>query len=246
MKWLFSALLLANIGLFMWASWYKDMGIEPARKPRPPVNAEKMLPLTTPGLKLTPRPASGDRLELLTPAEREAFGSETFCYTIGPFESRELANKAGAFLKEMQLEYGTRTADDRSESSYWVFIPPLATRQEVQAKIKELAKLGFKEHFITEEAGRDNAISLGVFAQRDNAESLMDELRSKGIEAKLETRYRLRLLHWLNLRAADLTESQVERLAQIDWGPAEIRVRQTACSGSPATSAGHDGEEQAQ
>ncbi len=242
MKWLFSALLLANIGLFMWASWYKDSGVEPVRKPRPPVNAEKMLPLTTPGLKLTPRPAGGDRLELLTPTEREALGSEKFCYTIGPFESREAALKAGAFLDEMRLEYGTRTAEDKSESSYWVFIPPLASRQEAQAKVKELAKLGFKEHFVTQEAGRDNAISLGVFGQRENAESLMGELKSKGIEAKLETRYRLRLLHWLNLRAADLTEGQVESLAQIDWGPAEIRVRQAACGGSPDKSAGRDGE----
>lgn len=242
MKWLFSALLLANIGLFMWASWYKDLGVEPVRKPRPPVNAEKMLPLTTSGLKLTPRPAGGDRLELLTPAEREALGSEKFCYTIGPFETREHANKAGAFLDEMQLEYGTRTAEDKSESSYWVFIPPLATRQEAQVKVKELSKHGFKEHFITQEAGRDNAISLGVFAQRENAASLMGELKSKGIEAKLETRYRLRLLYWLNLRAADLTESQVEHLAEIEWGPAEIRVRQAACEGSPVKSAGRDGE----
>jgi hypothetical protein len=242
MKWLFSALLLANIGLFMWVSWYKELGVEPARKPRPPVNAENMLPLTTPGLKLTPRPAGGDRLELLTPIEREALGNEKFCYTIGPFESREAALKAGAFMDELQLEYGTRAAEDKSESSYWVFIPPLATRQEAQAKVKELAKLGFKEHFITQEAGRDNAISLGVFGQRENAESQMAELKGKGIEAKLETRYRLRLLHWLNLRAADLTESQVDHLAQIEWGPAEIRVRQAACSGSPDKSAGRDGE----
>ena len=233
MKWVFSALLLANIGLFMWATWYKDLGVEPAKKPRPPVNADKMLPLSTPGLKLTPRLAGGDRLELLTPVEREALDNEKFCYIIGPFETHEHALKAGGPLEEMQLGVSTRSAEDKSESSYWVFIPPLATRQKAQTKVKELAKLGFKEHFITQEAGRDNAISLGVFAQRENAESLLQELKGKGIEAKLETRYRLRLLYWLNLRAADLTEEQVEHLAQLDWGPPEIRVRQAACTGNP-------------
>ncbi len=237
MKWVFSALLLLNIGLLMWASWYKDLGGEPVKQPRPPVNAEKMLPLTTPGLKLKPRPAGGERLELLTPAERTALGNEKFCYTVGPFEMREHALKAGGLLEEMQLGFNTRLAEDKSESSYWVFISPLATRKEAQAKVKELATLGFKEHFITQEAGRDNAISLGVFGQRENAESLLEELKGKGIEAKLETRYRLRLLHWLNLRAADLTEEQVEYLGQYDWGPAEIRVRQAACEGNPAKTA---------
>jgi hypothetical protein len=237
MKWVFSVLLLANIGLFMWATWYKDMGSEPVRKPRPTVNAENMLPLSTPGLKLKPRPAGGDRLELLPAAEREALGSEKFCYVVGPFESRDAALKAGSVLGEMQLGFGTRSAEDKSESSYWVFIPPFATRKETQAKVNELSKLGFKEHFITQEAGRDNAISLGVFAQRENADSLLQELKSKDIEAKLETRYRLRLLHWLSLRAADLTEEQVEYLAQYDWGPPEIRVRQASCEGNPAKTA---------
>jgi len=182
-------------------------------------------------------PAGGDRLELLTPAERATLGNEKFCYVIGPFEAREAALKASGSLEEMQLGFTTRSAEDKSESSYWVFLPPLASRQEAQAKVKELAKLGFKEHFITQEAGRDNAVSLGVFAQRENAESLLEELKSKGIEAKLETRYRLRLLHWLNLRAADLTEEQVEQLGQLDWGPPEIRVRQATCEGNPVRAA---------
>lgn len=237
MKWIFSALLLANIGLFMWAIWYKDMSGEPVKKPRPPVNAENMLPLSTPGLKLKPRPAGGDRLELLPVAEREALGKEKFCYVVGPFESRDAALKAGSVLEEMKLGYNTRSAEEKSESSYWVYLPPLATRKDAQAKVKELAALGFKEHFITQEGGRDNAISLGVFGQRENADSLLQELKAKDIEARLETRYRLRLLYWLNLRATDLTEEQVEYLGQYDWGPAEIRVRQAACEGHPVKAA---------
>ncbi len=237
MKWVFSVLLLVNIGLFMWATWYKDMSSEPVKKPRPPVNAENMLPLSTPGLKLKPRPAGGDRLELLPATERAALGSEKYCYVVGPFESRDASLKAGGVLEEMKLGFNTRSAEDKSESSYWVFLPPLATRKDAQAKVKELANLGFKEHFITQEGGRDNAISLGVFAQRENADSLLQELKGKDIEAKLETRYRLRLLYWLNLRAAELTEEQVEYLGQYDWGPAEIRVRQAACEGNPVKAA---------
>ena len=38
------------------------------------------------------------------------------------------------------------------------------------------------------------------------------------------------------------TETHVEHLAQIEWGPAEIRVPHAASSGSPFKSAGHDGE----
>jgi hypothetical protein len=63
---------------------------------------------------------------------------------------------------------------------------------------------------------------------------LLQEPKSKDIEAKLDTRYRSRLLHRLNLRAADLAEEQVAYLAQYAWGRPGIQVRQASCEGNPA------------
>ena len=44
LKWIFAALVLANLGLWMWASWYKETPVEETRTARAPaVPAQKRL-----------------------------------------------------------------------------------------------------------------------------------------------------------------------------------------------------------
>ena len=55
LRWLLALLVLLNIGLLMWASWYRETPLEEGRTPLPAVNAERMIPLSTPGLALRAR-----------------------------------------------------------------------------------------------------------------------------------------------------------------------------------------------
>ena len=154
MKWTFAALVLLNIGLLMWASWFREEGGELGRGPRPPVNAEKMVPLLTPGLVLQPRPAGVARPEPLIAVEREAAASvEKSCQAIGPFETRAQATRAGAKLEALRLAYVVRPVEERIESGSWVFLPPLAPRAEAEEKRTELSSRGCNDHYLVREAG---------------------------------------------------------------------------------------------
>ena len=42
LKWLFAAFVLANLGLWMWASWYREQPMEERRATRPPLAQEKI------------------------------------------------------------------------------------------------------------------------------------------------------------------------------------------------------------
>ncbi|MEO8409597.1 MAG: SPOR domain-containing protein, partial [Propionivibrio sp.] len=56
--------------------------------------------------------------------------------------------------------------------SYWINIPPLPSKQEADAKVAELKKLGVVEYFIVQQSGPNNlAISLGLYSRRPAAEA---------------------------------------------------------------------------
>ena len=71
-----------------------------------------------------------------------------------------------------------------ASTSYWVFIPPVANKQEVDAKVAALKKLGVPEFFVVQESGPNNrAISLGLFSSKEAANSRLEALRGQGVKS---------------------------------------------------------------
>jgi len=76
-----------------------------------------------------------------------------------------------------------RTAVE-SRASYWVFIPPFASKREAENKAVELKKLSVPEFFIVQESGPKNwAISLGIFSSLEAATARLEALRAKGVKS---------------------------------------------------------------
>ncbi len=235
LRWLFAVLILFNIALLMWASWYRVSPPEEGRMPLPPVNADRMVPLTSPGLSLHPRLVTNKALPPAIGAAAPAPPTEKSraCVSIGPFDTGELAEQAGKRLVESKLAYMQRVDADRIESSYWIYLPPLANRKAADTKREELARLGINDHYIMQEPGLENIISLGLFSQIDNARHRMDELAAKGIYAKQETRYRTRTLYWLDI-PTDQVDDLISQLKKMNWTDTELHTRASACGVSPA------------
>ncbi len=234
LRWLLAALVLLNIGLLMWASWYRDVPAEDGHTPLPAVNAERMIPLTTPGLALRARPAPPKPPPVVNAAApSDAPVKIQHCVSIGPFESTELAEQNGKRLADAKITYQSRTDANRIESSYWIYLPRLPSRKAAEKKRKELTRLGIEDHFIMQEPGMENVLSLGLFTQLDNAKRRMQELEAKGIKAKQETRYRTRTLYWLDI-PADKPDEVMAQLKKMDWPEAELQQRAAACGEEPA------------
>jgi len=67
---------------------------------------------------------------------------------------------------------------------FWVYIPPLKTRFEVERKIAELEKRGVQEYYVVDGQGpMKNAISLGIFKTEDAAEKYLETLQQKGVRS---------------------------------------------------------------
>lgn len=235
LRWLFAVLILLNIAVLMWASWYRVSPLlEEGRVPLPPVNADRMVPLTSPGLSLRPRPVANKAAPVASATAPAAPTEKPHaCVSIGPFETSELAEQAGKRLVEGRFAYVQRVDADRIESSYWIYLPPLANRKAADTKREELARLGINDHYVMLEPGMENIISLGLFSQVDNARHRMQELAAKGIHAKQETRYRTHTLYWLDI-PADQPDDLINQLKKMDWTDIELHARASACGEPPA------------
>ena len=222
MRWLFAVLVLANIGLLMWATWYRD-GAGEVTPPRPVFHPEQMLPLSAPGLTLRAR--KNERVETPLAAAKP----RPRCVSIGPFSSAS-ADLAAARLTDEKLNGVRRNEDRKSENSYWVHLAPFDSRKHAEQRLKELERLGVREMLIMQDAGGQPAISLGLFNQADNAQKRLQELAQKGVTAQQEIRYRTETLTWFDLRLPEPADAVLERLRTLGWDAPGIEVRDALCT----------------
>ncbi len=69
-------------------------------------------------------------------------------------------------------------------SGYWVFIPPLANKEEASKKAAELQQLGISDFFVVQASGANQlAISLGTYRSEEAANAGLETLRAKGVKS---------------------------------------------------------------
>jgi hypothetical protein len=220
MRWVFAALVLANLGLLMWASWYRESA-EGALPARPVLRPELMVPITTPGVALRTR--RSERVEPpLAPTK-----AKRRCVTLGPVPAGA-AEPAAARLTADGIETARRTEERQLPASYWVHLAPYATRKAAERRMKELARLGIRDMLIMQDAQGNYAISLGLFVQPDNARARIEELKQKGVEARQEVRERTESVVWFDLQLPEPADAAVTRLRSLDWG-AGVELRDAEC-----------------
>jgi hypothetical protein len=72
---------------------------------------------------------------------------------------------------------------------YWVHVPPLKTKAEVDRKARELRDLGVTEFFVVQDAGQwRNAISLGIFRTDEAAQTFLAKLKQQGVRSAIAAR----------------------------------------------------------
>ena len=228
LRWVFAILVLGNIGLLMWGTWYRESPLAQDRAPLPAVNAERMIPLTAPGVALRPRHEPAPKKPPPEPTPVQEPPAPKHCVSVGPYESEELLKQAGKRLEAAKLAHGARTEGSRIESSYWISLPKAKNRKAAERRLKELTGLGITDHYIMQEPGMENVISLGLYTQADNARNRMADLEKRGIKAQQEIRYRTRTLYWLDLDTGKPTELGAS-LRKLGWAEGDIQVRDQAC-----------------
>lgn len=134
---------------------------------------------------------SPEKLKLLKlpPAARRekpaaAAPSPIVCLEWGSFGADELGRAEAALAT---FELGDKLSQrDGGDVSYWVHIPPLKSKADVDKKTGELKALGVRDFYVIQDNSQWRfAISLGVFKTEDAANNYLAQLKQKGVRSAL-------------------------------------------------------------
>lgn len=123
--------------------------------------------------------------EEIQPPVPASVAPSQICLEWGLFTGQDIS-RAKTALKPLQLDEKDLTVRGAPEKTgtYWVYIPPLKSKQEAQKKVDELKSLGVEDSFVMQDNNKwRHAISLGVFSTEDAASKYLTQLRDKGVKS---------------------------------------------------------------
>ena len=135
-------------------------------------------------------------------AEAIAAGKASQCYTLGPFKTVSAAKELEHAIAGRGISVKRRAIDEQQKANYWVYLPPLKSRDAALEISRNLASKGVKDYFIVTADENKNAISLGVFSKQEGAQRRYKEMSQMGYAPKLDVRHRNQTLYWLDYREA--------------------------------------------
>ncbi len=216
MKWLFAALVLVNMALYLWASGLERHSSSTNGATRPPVNEKSMRLLN----EVTLGEVGNETVELSALLPQQ-------CVRVGPFSEDETFNKATEVFDEFDLAYDRQTVNARQVQSFRVQMGPFDEAVEMETEIAKLQEMGIDAYPVKSAQGED-VISLQLFPQQGAAENLVTELAGQGFQADISREVdSLGPFRWLE--ASYTQAATLEGLRSTDWGEPQVQVQSAAC-----------------
>jgi len=213
MKWLFFVLLAANFGLAVFAFVRERTPNPDAQLLRQQINADQIR-------IVAPRPPPPP-----TPVAATVPG---VCMQWGSFGAADL-HKAQSAVDALGFGERVRRTEVSVSTSYWVYIPPLRSKADMERKASELKERGITEYSPLLEGGRWRySISLGVFRGEEGAKKHLAFLREKGVRSAQVGEREQRITQTAFL-IRDPTEEQSAQLGSLKAGFPASEVRTVDC-----------------
>jgi hypothetical protein len=171
-----------------------------SRAPSPPVDTITSTP--PPETEHAPEPRSA--AVKATPTDVKGTSSKpAVCYRVTGLESKvALANLTG-LLEEGGASVYSRGQEKGERTSYWVMLPPAASRSVAMKEISRLKSRRIKDYYLVRDGENENAISLGVFRGEQSARRRYQQIRALGFRPNLEQIQLPESHYWLGFRLTD-------------------------------------------
>ena len=170
-------LVLANLLFFVWTRGYLGTPANPdARRAEQQLLADQVLVVS----RGEPPGAGNTRQDAEKAGDRKSADS---CQSWTDLASAD-ADKVERLLSEKFPAFKVTRRSVSENTGYWVFVPPLANKEEVSKKTAELKELGVEDYFVVQASGPNQlAISLGTYRTAEAASAGLEALRAKGVKS---------------------------------------------------------------
>lgn len=185
MRALFLLLVLANLMFFAYAQVTREGADAGSRILQLQIAPEKIKQLKAPEQTPSGKPRAPGKA---IPSAPPRAAAPTACLEWGLFAGPAVAKaESGLARLELPATQIERTVADAG--GYWVYMPPLKTKVEIDRKIGELKGIGITEFFVVQDAGQwKNAISLGIFRTEEAAQGFLAKLKERGVRSAIAAR----------------------------------------------------------
>jgi hypothetical protein len=156
-------------------------------------------------------------------AATQATLPQHICQTVGPFAERKTVDAFAAKLSGLGPITAVRAAQVEQPSGYWVYLSAMP-REDAQRIVADFEAKGVKDYFL----GRQNFISLGVFADKLSAETRAQVISALGYPPRLEQRFLTREVY-----VVDVDELENAPVSQDQW--AALLAEQSGIQRQPLT-----------
>jgi hypothetical protein len=124
----------------------------------------------------------------------------TECFTVGPFDGADAAERARQRLAELGLEPEQRVLTEEEVYGYQVLLPPYPDRAAALEATRRLAEKGIEEYFVVTEPEFENSISLGLFQRKRFAVRHTAYLEELGFDPEMRVRTEEVTRYWQDYR----------------------------------------------
>lgn len=175
-------LLLANLLLFAWAQGYLGKPADPDAQRI----AQQLLPEQ---LRVVSRGESPRAMSRKNEADAaiekrngNGNGNGESCLSLTDLANAD-ADQVERLLGEQFAAFKATRRTTAEVTGYWVYVPPLASKDEASRKAAELEQLGVQEFFVVTGGANQLAISLGTYRSEAAANTRLEALRAKGVKS---------------------------------------------------------------
>lgn len=185
---LFLLLIALNVGAGAWLAFGHAPG-----KPLPPATDPGV-----PELKLLSEVSSAGAPATATGTARRHPGDGK-CLRIGPFDTRSDTRDALHALGPHVADIQYRQEQTTQSSGWWVYLPPLPSRDKALAVARRLSAKGVTDYYVVTAGDRQNTISLGLFHDPANARRRQKQLLDLGFHPQLQERTETLPQYWVDI-----------------------------------------------
>ena len=189
MRWFFLFLLALNVFYYVW------------HQQQAPLRPKEIAPLSLfhaeqKNIRLLSESAETPQRR---PAdEKPAAAPASACVYLGSFPVEDRARQLVQRLLSLDVQASVQTVDAAAGTDYWVYLPPLASRQASLWQLRELQARKIDSYIITE-GDLTDGISLGIFQRKDSADSVVERLKTAGYDALVRELARSQHDYWAQI-----------------------------------------------
>jgi len=220
MRLLFLLLLLVNLGFFAYHRFLDEPADAAAQIATLQISPEKIRTVA----------ADVSSVAAVAPAAPAA------CVEWGNFGGPDVARADGA-LAALALPPESLQRRVADIDGYWVHMPVMKTKPEVDRKLGELKALGITDFYVVQDTGPwRNAVSLGLFKSEEAANAELERLRKAGVRSAVVTR-REKFLKQVSFFIREPSAATIARVTELqkDFPAAEMKAVSCPAAG-PAKS----------